>query len=183
MYYNTMHTCSRQQKHTSHQHTLCHSVSTWMSSSLVSNSDTRTFFPSGTLVTETLSFPEARTWASSGNILSMDSFTICSRLNAGFSGPSLCFLACLAMDIKSAQISSTWTRTQLLDGTFLQSSLIIMNQKWFRIRIRIIVTLRAPCSRTPRDDTRSGQDPFDCYFHYFSEKEIYEKSKSWNMDM
>lgn len=77
--------------------------STWMSSSLLSNSDTKTFFPSASLVRETQSFPEARRWASAGSFSCRMSRTVRSRLKVGWKTPRVCFLASLAMFKTSTQ--------------------------------------------------------------------------------
>lgn len=74
-----------------------------MSSSLLWKSDTRMFLPSDTRVRDTQSFPETRTWASLGRLRSKESFTSCSRLKEGCSGPNWWLLASLAINIKSAQ--------------------------------------------------------------------------------
>ena len=76
---------------------------TWMSSSLLSNSDTRTFFPSVSLVRDTQSLPEAWRWASAGSFSSRTSCTVRSRLKVGWKIPRVCFLASLATVSTSTQ--------------------------------------------------------------------------------
>lgn len=71
--------------------------STWMSSSLLANSDTKTFFPSAIRVRDTQSLPEARRWASSGSFSSRESLTVRSRLKVGWKTPRVCFLASFAV--------------------------------------------------------------------------------------
>lgn len=71
--------------------------STWMSSSLLANSDTKTFFPSAIRVRDTQSLPEARRWASSGSFFSRESLTVRSRLKVGWKTPRVCFLASFAV--------------------------------------------------------------------------------------
>lgn len=71
--------------------------STWMSSSLLANSDTKTFFPSAIRVRDTQSLPEARRWASSGSFSSRESLTVRSRLKVGWKTPKVCFLASFAV--------------------------------------------------------------------------------------
>ncbi len=76
---------------------------TWMSSSLLSNSDTTTFSPSASRVRDTQSFPEARMWASAGSLSSRESCTARSRLKDGWKTPRVCLLASLAMFKTSTQ--------------------------------------------------------------------------------
>lgn len=71
--------------------------STWMSSSLLANSDTKTFFPSAIRVRDTQSLPEAWRWASSGSFSSRESLTVRSRLKVGWKTPKVCFLASFAV--------------------------------------------------------------------------------------
>lgn len=79
---------------------------TWMSSSLLSNSDTKMFFPSASLVRDTQSFPEARRWASAGSFSSRESRAARSRLKVGWKTPRVCFLASFATVNTSTQICS-----------------------------------------------------------------------------
>lgn len=79
------------------------SETTWMSSSLLSNCDTSTFFPSASLVRDTQSRPDARRWASAGSFSRRESWTTCSKLNPGWKTPKDCFLTFLARFNTSAQ--------------------------------------------------------------------------------
>lgn len=74
-----------------------------MSSSLELNSDTSTFSPSDTLVSETHSRPEARTCASEGRSRFKPDFITLTRLNVGWRGPRFLFLASFATSITSSQ--------------------------------------------------------------------------------
>lgn len=76
---------------------------TWMSSSLEQNSDTSTFSPSETLVSETHSRPEARTWASEDRSRFRPDFNTLTRLKEGWRGPRFLFLASFATSITSLQ--------------------------------------------------------------------------------
>lgn len=76
---------------------------TWTSSSLLSNSDTSTFCPSDTLVSETHSRPEARTCASEGRSRFRPDFNTLTRLKLGWRGPRFLFLASFATSITSSQ--------------------------------------------------------------------------------
>lgn len=74
-----------------------------MSSSLELNSDTSMFSPSDTLVSETQSRPEARTWASEGRSRFRPDFITLTRLKEGWRGPRFLFLASFATSITSSQ--------------------------------------------------------------------------------
>lgn len=76
---------------------------TSISSSLLRNSDTRTFLPVETLVSDTPSLPDTRRCASSGRRLSSESRTSCSRSKDGCSGPRRWRRACWAISNRSAQ--------------------------------------------------------------------------------
>lgn len=76
---------------------------TWTSSSLELNSDTSTFSPSATLVSETHSRPEARTCASEGRSRFRPDFITLTRLKEGWRGPRFLFLASFATSITSSQ--------------------------------------------------------------------------------
>lgn len=76
---------------------------TWMSSSLELNSDTSTFSPSDTLVSETHSRPETKTCASVGRSRFSPDFITLTRLKVGWRGPRFLFLASFATPITSSQ--------------------------------------------------------------------------------
>lgn len=76
---------------------------TWMSSSLELNSDTSTFSPSETLVSETHSRPETKTCASQGRSRFRPDFNTLTRLKEGCRGPRFLFLASFATSITSSQ--------------------------------------------------------------------------------
>lgn len=76
---------------------------TWMSSSLELNSDTSTFSPSDTLVSETHSRPEARTCASEASSRFRPDFITLTKLKDGWRGPRFLFLASFATSITSSQ--------------------------------------------------------------------------------
>lgn len=80
-----------------------HVVSTWMSSSLELNSDTSTFSPSETLVSETHSRPEANVCASEGRSRFRPDLITLTRLKEGWRGPRFLFLASFATSITSSQ--------------------------------------------------------------------------------
>lgn len=76
---------------------------TWMSSSLDLNSDTMTFCPSDTRVSDTHSLPEASVWASAGRSRSRPDLMILTGLKEGWRGPRLRFRASLTVSITSSQ--------------------------------------------------------------------------------
>lgn len=76
---------------------------TWMSSSFDLKSDTSTFSPSETRVSDTYSLPEARTCASLGRSRLRPVFSTLTRLKDGWRGPRFLFLASLATSITSSQ--------------------------------------------------------------------------------
>lgn len=76
---------------------------TWMSSSLELNSDTSTFSPSDTLVSDTHSRPEARRWASEGRSRSRPDFNTLTRLKEGCRGPRFLLRASFATWMTSSQ--------------------------------------------------------------------------------
>lgn len=76
---------------------------TWMSSSLELNSDTSTFSPSDTLVSDTHSRPEASRWASEGRSRSRPDFITLTRLKEGWRGPRFLLRASFATWMTSSQ--------------------------------------------------------------------------------
>lgn len=74
-----------------------------MSSSLELKSDTSTFSPSETLVSETHSRPEAKMWASPERSRFRPDFNTLTRLKEGWRGPRFLFLASFATWMTSSQ--------------------------------------------------------------------------------
>ncbi len=82
---------------------------TWMMSSLLSNSDTNTFVPSDTRVSDTNSRPLASRWASSGRSRFRKFRTIFSRLKEGCTAPRVPFRASRDISSKFSQhLASKW---------------------------------------------------------------------------